>query len=103
MNSCLLLIILLYCSGNNQSCVSACNKRQCFNSKPVSCHRDFSCNSCGERNREVERTTRSSYDCNREESSVFEGTTSICQTPPPVQRSNFPYLDSEQGNCGCEK
>ncbi|MBR5579310.1 MAG: hypothetical protein IKW28_10000 [Lachnospiraceae bacterium] len=61
MNSCLLLIILLFSSRTNT--------KDC---KPH--------HHCG---------------CSR--------STPVCQTPPPpMPRTQFPYLDSDHGSCGCE-
>ena len=78
--NCLLLLFILFCSGNGQNnhchcgnCIMPRNERRCTN--------------------QVRR------ECGCEESRV-----PTCQTPPPpMPRTSFPYLETEPRTCGCEE
>lgn len=95
--NCLLLLIILFCCNGNVSCGNmGCNNAGCGTAR---------CNTRGRNNvgcnmsREIvgERSSgRRECDC--------EAAPSGCtHTPPPMPRTQFPYLDVEPRTCGCEE
>lgn len=79
MNCLLLLIILFYCGGNG---CGTSHGHTCDNfRRSESTHRMGNCNV-------------------REE---CEHVNHSCHTPPPMPRTQFPYLDVEPRTCGCEE
>ena len=80
--NCLLLLLILFCSGNGQG-------RNCGNQ---------SGNCIMPRN---ERTLCGNN--SRNERSCEEPRERVCATPPPLPRTQFPYLDVEPRTCGCEE
>ena len=100
MNCCLLLLVLLYSSGNGNGCMTSCNRRNCFNARPVLCGHNHSHQPCHNHQRQNACARKSDCECN--EIPACERVTNVCQTPPPVAKSNFPYLDKEHNSCGCE-
>ena len=86
MNCLLLLIVLLCCGGNGMGCSNGytCNNVH----RRDECGMRKECDRCSER-REKE------YGCNHDNHS--------CHTPPPMARTQFPYLDVEPRTCGCEE
>ena len=84
MNCCLLLLILLCCSKNDGKSVTT-GKNCGHNNSRVKCFCEIGRDTCG---------------CERKEPSCpCEETIPPCP-PPPMPRTQFPYLDSER--CGCE-
>ena len=79
MNCLLLLIILFSCGGNGCGC-SHGHVRDNFS------RRDY-----------ANRTGK----CNMREE--CEPVNHSCHTPPPMPRTQFPYLDVEPRTCGCEE
>ena len=79
MNCLLLLFILLCCGGNG-----------CGESRGTGCDNFKRCN-----------TAPRMGNCNVRESCEKENHS--CQTPPPMPRTQFPYLDVEPRTCGCEE
>ena len=80
--NCLLLLLILFCSGNGQNgncgnhcgtCIMPRNERGCGNNVRKECN-------CVETRERVCTTT-----------------------PPPIPRTQFPYLDVEPRTCGCEE
>ncbi|MBR5597468.1 MAG: hypothetical protein IKW30_08695 [Lachnospiraceae bacterium] len=80
--NCLLLLLILFCSGNGQNgncgkpcgnCIMPRNERTCCNNVRTECN-------CEEPRGRVCPTT-----------------------PPPMPRTQFPYLDVEPRTCGCEE
>ena len=78
--NCLLLLLILFCSGNGQgkvcrnqgeTCIMPRNERMCGNNARSEC----GCEDTRER---------------------------VCP-PPPIPRTQFPYLDMEPRTCGCEE
>lgn len=95
MNCCLLLIILLYCSANKGNhrrggCLTSSRERN------ISCdhHEHHHGKECGGKKPEP------SCGCNTQGAGNLPP---ICPTtPPPMPRTQFPFLDSDHGSCGCE-
>ena len=96
MNCLLLLIILFCCGGNSNGCS---RKDTCRNSN--GCSRRDTCGSvCKKDNYGV----REEYDrCSeRKEEHGCNHDNHFSHTPPPMPRTQFPYLDVEPRTCGCE-
>ena len=85
--NCLLLLIILFCCGGN-----GCSGNGCGNSCGRSCDNYKRC--------DVTPAPRMG-NCNVRES--CEPVNQPCQTPPPMPRTQFPYLDVEPRTCGCEE
>ena len=88
MNCLLLLIILFCCNGNG-----GCNTRGCYRTNG---RRENSC---------VRNHVAREDGCERRDNRR-ECDASPCvhtHTPPPMPRTQFPYLDVEPRTCGCEE
>lgn len=84
MNCCLLLMILLFCSGKEgKSCTTGRNN--CKDNSRVKCFCEIGRDTCG---------------CGKTEASCSCDESIPPCPPPPMPRTQFPYLDSEK--CGCE-
>lgn len=85
--NCFLLLIILFCCNGNGGCNSGyCNARSC-NTVGCNAGRD----NMGGRN-------NSRHDCECDASPCVH-----THTPPPMPRTQFPYLDVEPRTCGCEE
>lgn len=82
--NCLLLLIILFCCGNNGNCSGSCERG---NSRRNNCNMGNRCDDgkCQRESRE----------------NVNDG--NFASTPPQVARTQFPYLDVEPRTCGCEE
>ena len=80
MNCLLLLVILFCCGGNGKGCIH-----------------EQSCDNSG-RNNSVQ------WGGNCREKEFCESVNHSCHMPPPpMPRTQFPYLDVEPRTCGCEE
>lgn len=106
MNCLLLLIILFSCGnqGNNMGgCIGSCGRsnRNCGRNNGDRGRNNGGCSSCNAVNpprcNDCERQP-ARRDCDCEGS----GNHQVC-TPPPMPRTQFPYLEVEPRTCGCEE
>ena len=101
--NCLLLLIILFCSGSNSICSGNCNGSGSINSCNSGCNTGSNrpcgrnCNTGYNVVREVreEQIMRRECDCDMSHNNH------TCQTPTP--RTQFPYLEVEPRTCGCEE
>lgn len=93
--NCLLLLIILFCCNGNSGC-NTCNSsgRMAANGRNCATGRKGCSFAVGENNsRSADR------DCDCDGPKV-----NACPTaPPPMPRTQFPYLDIEPRTCGCEE
>ena len=83
--NCLLLLIILFCCGGNSN---GCSRRD----------------TCGSVCKKDNYGVREEYDrCSeRKEEHGCNHDNHFSHTPPPMPRTQFPYLDVEPRTCGCE-
>ena len=96
MNCLLLLIILFCCNGNGNCGGGGCNRSGC---DLGNCRRQNSCGeTCNMRREENRERTVGRRECECDATPRVH-----THTPPPMQRTQFPYLDVEPRTCGCEE
>ena len=88
--NCLLLLIILFCCGGNGCVHGHSHEHTCDN-----------VNRCSMRNRSEIRNYSERKD--KECGCNYENDKNSCHTPPPMPRTQFPYLDVEPRTCGCEE
>lgn len=89
--NCLLLLIILFCCNGNGCNTGNCNMRGCNTGRG-------NMGGCNTRRSNMEERNTNRHDC--------ECNVSPCantHTPPPMPRTQFPYLDVEPRTCGCEE
>lgn len=96
MNCLFLLIILLFCNGNS-GCNSNCSRMGNNSRIGRNCMENHNGSNCTLRESNSNRSTGRGCDCDSSQ------VNSCPVTPPPVPRTQFPYLDMEPRTCGCEE
>ena len=90
--NCLLLLIILFCCNGNGGCNNTGYSRGRDNAR--------GCNTVGCNTR---RDNAGECGVNRRESDCDAAPCVHTHTPPPMPRTQFPYLDVEPRTCGCEE
>lgn len=105
--NCLLLLIILFCCNGNGGCNLGCSNTGNCNLAGCNTGRGNGrgCNTVrnNERGCNAERERGGECSINRRECECDSAPCMQPHTPPPMPRTQFPYLDMEPRTCGCEE